>query len=310
MLNKIKKNIKVVKRGILLLIVVILIGLFIFIINRFSIDRPIRSVKRDNPHAIYLTTRSYSLIKSSYYYTDLELDPKELALIIIHPWNIGSPNGPPYPEEFALFMGSRENTELANKIMREKIAPVIEWARNKNIKVIYVMPNRVVENFYSQSRLPQPYLEIPDNPTVNIPFHSMPGTFPDNYGDIRDNTTHGAGYNTWDGWKDLAISSYISPQDGDIIVSGDYDGPRIDKWLRDNDINTLLYAGFATNRCVTVDPIGMHDMFRRHYRLILLRNCTMAMEYPETFKSQKVTDLAIRYLEIYLGSSTVISVPD
>ncbi|MDD5173066.1 MAG: isochorismatase family protein [Patescibacteria group bacterium] len=167
------------------------------------------------------------------------------------------------------------------------------------------MPDSVVEKFYSQFGLPPSYLEIPITPSLDVPFYQKSGDFPDNYGSIRNNATHGTGYNTWAGWRDLAISSYVSPKEGDIVV-GDYEGGRLDKWLRDNGIHTLLYAGFSTNLCVMINPIGLQDMFRRHYRLTILRDCTMATEYDDTYRSRRVTNLTIRYIETYLGASTVI----
>jgi nicotinamidase-related amidase len=65
----------------------------------------------------------------------------------------------------------------------------------------------------------------------------------------------------------------------------------------------LIYAGFATNWCILNRDYGMRSMARYGYNLILLREATMGVEYPDTVDECFATELAIREVETQLGFS-------
>jgi ureidoacrylate peracid hydrolase len=59
-----------------------------------------------------------------------------------------------------------------------------------------------------------------------------------------------------------------------------------------------VVVGFAANACV----LGtLTDPLYRNYRIILLRDCTAAMEYRDTLEDQTITRYVIRHVEAFLG---------
>lgn len=58
------------------------------------------------------------------------------------------------------------------------------------------------------------------------------------------------------------------------------------KWLKNHNIDTLIYAGFASNACVIGRPMGMVMMYHQGLNLYFVPEASMACELPETMKNQ------------------------
>ena len=74
------------------------------------------------------------------------------------------------------------------------------------------------------------------------------------------------------------------------------------EWLQTHGITTLIYTGFATNLCILDSPCAMKAMSGLGYRCVLLREGTMAIEFPDQPPTQH-TESAIRYVESWVGYS-------
>ena len=103
------------------------------------------------------------------------------------------------------------------------------------------------------------------------------------------------------------------PVDQTALVLVDlWDNHFIESWLERADRITreavvpmlhLLYAGFATNWCILNRDSGMRAMAQRGYNMILLRDATMGVEFPDTLAAETATEMAIREVEQQLGFS-------
>lgn len=72
----------------------------------------------------------------------------------------------------------------------------------------------------------------------------------------------------------------------------------LDAYMRGKGLDTILYAGFATNNCILGKPTGMKIMHEIGYSVILIRDCSLSGAH------QVLTDEeAINYIE-ELGSIT------
>lgn len=80
-----------------------------------------------------------------------------------------------------------------------------------------------------------------------------------------------------------------------------------DRFLKKHNIDTLIYAGYVSNMCVLHRPIGMIRMRLKGYRTMLLRDCTIAFELPETLDSEFANLVTINMVENYWGGSTTLS---
>lgn len=97
-----------------------------------------------------------------------------------------------------------------------------------------------------------------------------------------------------------AISDTVSPLENEIVLDSSNwipDDRELQFILLRHDINTLFYAGFATDRCVLARPYGIERMRSLGYQVILLRDCTTGLEYHDTLEGMWVTQVAIHRIE-------------
>ena len=100
----------------------------------------------------------------------------------------------------------------------------------------------------------------------------------------------------------LKYSRIIAPDDGDYYIrkhvhSAFFD-TRLDTLLRNLDCRTLVCAGFALDMCLGTTMI---DALWRNYRVVLLRDCTAAVELPGVDDPGAWTDRWILYTEYAVG---------
>jgi nicotinamidase-related amidase len=99
---------------------------------------------------------------------------------------------------------------------------------------------------------------------------------------------------------EMGMSPQIDVRDDEDLVAT---GAQLHALCAARGILHLVYAGFATNWCILNRDYGMRAMARFGYNLILLRDATMGVEYPDTVDECFATELAIREVETQLGFS-------
>jgi nicotinamidase-related amidase len=220
--------------------------------------------------------------------TTWQLDPARTALIELHCWNVGVPEGLPVPEEFWVFMGSPQNHDRAAGIVTGVIAPLLDLSRRAGLPIVHVQPESVVKRYVG---LPPATPETrPPRPVTDDAVR-------------RANAVHGEGYMAWEGWERLDVAAAVRPRPGDGMVATT---EQFDAWLREREITTLLYTGFATNLCILESPAAMKPMRERGYRCVILREATMAVEFPDTLETLAHTRAALRYIEAWVGYSASV----
>ena len=80
-----------------------------------------------------------------------------------------------------------------------------------------------------------------------------------------------------------------------------------DTWLQSQGITTLIYAGYASNWCVLHRPVGIIRMKLRGYRVLIVRDCTIAIEMPETLQGEWANRVTINMIENHWGRSTTLA---
>ena len=96
----------------------------------------------------------------------------------------------------------------------------------------------------------------------------------------------------------LGMSPLVDVRDDEYVVAT---GDQLHALATEQGWLHLIYAGFATNWCILNRDYGMRAMARRGYNLILLRDATMGVEFPDTVDSCFATEMAIREVEQQLG---------
>lgn len=90
----------------------------------------------------------------------------------------------------------------------------------------------------------------------------------------------------------------VEPQGDDhVIVNGD----QLHRLLRHKKILHLFYCGFAANMCVPFRDYGMRAMKARGYEIVLIRNCTTAIEVADTFEDFTISKMAVVDTELTIG---------
>ena len=100
----------------------------------------------------------------------------------------------------------------------------------------------------------------------------------------------------------LAYSEVIAPPpDAYRVRKQMYDGffeTPLDSLLRNLAVRNVVCVGFSAEICLLCTMIG--GMYR-NYRMVLLRDCTLGTEFPETLETLAMTNFAVRYVERLVG---------
>ena len=225
-----------------------------------------------------------------------ELPVAETAFIELHCWNVGVPGGLPAPDEYWVFMGSKENHERGARIMAEVIAPCLAAARQAGMATVHVQPESIAER-WREFRVPGSESRAPQQEAS--PEACEPSRQTEGHAATRANRVHGEGFMSWDGWQHLDAAPVVRPQAGDVMMATTEE---FHEWLQGRGITTLIYTGFATNLCLLDSPCATKAMSGLGYRCVLLREGTMAIEFPDQPPSLH-TEAAIRYVEAWVGYS-------
>lgn len=97
-----------------------------------------------------------------------------------------------------------------------------------------------------------------------------------------------------------SIMAEVEPQQGDCVV---FTGEQLHAVLRDRGVTTLFYVGFAANMCVPNRDYGMRAMRGRGYDVVLVRDCTSAIEVADSVAELGLTAAAVRDVETVIGYS-------
>jgi len=166
--------------------------------------------------------------------------------------------------------------ERADRITREAVVPVLERARQTGLTIVHAPSPPVAESDW-----------------LPAPFRRRQGA----YASFRGPRAQPPGIPPIDA---LGMSPHIDVQYGEHVVAT---GDQLYELLRANGLLHLVYVGFATNWCILNRDYGMRAMAQRGYNMILLRDATMGVEFPDTLAAEMVTEMAIREVEQQLGFS-------
>jgi len=104
----------------------------------------------------------------------------------------------------------------------------------------------------------------------------------------------------------VKISKLLTPRENEYFIrkhvySG-FVGTRLDELLRYLDIKNLFTVGFSADACLMTTII---DALWRNYKVIMLRDCTLANDFPEEQEELRGTQRMVKMLEsLYCVSIT------
>ncbi|MDP6108281.1 MAG: cysteine hydrolase family protein, partial [Candidatus Brocadiia bacterium] len=212
--------------------------------------------------------RTIPLTDMRYVFEPWELDPAKTALVAMHCWNIGCEDGPAVDPNYCVGMASYEAAAEAGRIIRECIRPAMDACRRAGVAVVHV------ENDSIAAKHPeaQEEAEKPPAATGTRPPSVVPGW---RAGVVAK--VHGADYATESPYARMDRARLVAPEPGEIYA---YQTGQLDRLLRRRGIENLVYCGFATDMCVLRAAGGIEPMAGYDYRLFLLRDATVGVEFP------------------------------
>lgn len=214
---------------------------------------------------------------------ELNLDTKDLAFVLVDVYGLGF-DGDGRRSKWS-GMCSNQSIEREGEIIRDHILPALNAARKLGIPIIYVsnsaprinLENSMYEEVKRNTHDYQTELLYSENNVDPLEY---------SYGDSDV----------------LHYSNLIAPKPTDYYIrkhvhSGFFD-TRLDTLLRNLGAKTLFFTGFALDMCLGTTMI---DALWRNYRVVLLRDCTYAIEIPGIDAPGSWTERWIIYTEAEIG---------
>jgi nicotinamidase-related amidase len=108
------------------------------------------------------------------------------------------------------------------------------------------------------------------------------------------------------------ISPLAAPRPGEFVAeftpnSFDITRDALRNHLESRGIRSLFYAGYASNWCVLHRPTGIIAMAKAGYDIILIRDCTIAFETPDTLSGEWCNYVTVNTVEHQWGATVTLS---
>jgi nicotinamidase-related amidase len=239
--------------------------------------------------------RTIPLSAMGYEFEEVSLDEKRTALVVMHCWDIGCEGGQSIDERYWVGMGSREATAEASRIMREVIRPLMDAARAAGVTVCHVESADIAARHLEA-------LADDDYPQQNPGAADAREPVVPGWREKIEARSHGEGYATNPPYCGKDRASVVAPLPGEPFV---YQTGQMHRALRSLGIENLIYTGFATDMCILRAPGGIEQMAPYGYRLFLVRDATLGVEFPDTIEERLATRWAVRYFETHYGNTVL-----
>jgi nicotinamidase-related amidase len=184
------------------------------------------------------------------------------------------------------------------RIAERYIRPAIDASRAAGIPIFHVEPRNIALKYESVHHMLEPEELQPAPPA--LPARPRPPEANPGWNKERAERSHGRGYAEWDGWQRMRITASCDAEPGDQVI---LTGRQFDRICRSKGIKNLVYTGFATNMCILASAAATQEMLGYGYRIFLIREATLAVEYPDTFDERLMTRAALKYFELKVGDT-------
>jgi len=239
-----------------------------------------------NKTALEIKTRYYRWFPPEahlgYTEEEISLNPSETALILVDIYCQGP------QQNFLKGLVGDKHTQLWYSMTVNQIAPVLQAARAIKMPVIYVNN--------SAPKIGLEHSEFAEILKKHLGFEMTV--------DFREPNVDPREYHQGNPLQ-LQFPSVVEPQITDYFIrkqcySGFFE-TRLDTLLRNLRIHNLIFVGFVADACL-YNTIA--DALFRNYKVIFLRDCTLASELPSEVDELRQTKRIILWIETIFGVSS------
>jgi nicotinamidase-related amidase len=213
---------------------------------------------------------------------------EQVALVGMHCWNIGCPDGPPVDYNYCVGMGWPQAAAEAWRIMQEVIRPAMDLCREAGVRVCHV------ESDWMDHQYPQ----LPSRRDRSTSWK------PTGRQQEMLDRAHGTEYLARSPLAHMKRAALVSPVGGEPQF---FYTDQLHEYLQQHGIDTLIYTGFAADMCLLGAEGGAQPMLGLGYRCILIREATVGVERPDTFDERLATRYGIHRFEWQVGYSTAFA---
>ena len=241
-----------------------------------------------------LNTRYYRTIpldRQGYEFEEIEIDPTRTTLAVMHCWDIGCKDGPPIDNNFFVGMGSLDSYREALRIMKEAISPSMSAARDSKILVSHVEH----ENIWKKHKSCRGELDDEIQTSGYMPAQVVSG-----WQQKIIDRSHGADYAVKSPYAEMDRAGEVSIEPDEPVVC---QTSQFDRVLRKRGIENIVYTGFCADLCILRAQGGIDQMAKFGYRILLMRDATVGIEFPDTVEDMISTRWAIRFFETHYGDT-------
>lgn len=112
-----------------------------------------------------------------------------------------------------------------------------------------------------------------------------------------------AGFRIFHAPHDRAPHPAIAPRPNEVLIEGSLHANYIAEDLRALGADRLVYMGYSTNYCLMTRPIGVINMWRERFNIIMVRDATIALESPETASGFWAHKVMVDFVESSIGAT-------
>lgn len=186
----------------------------------------------------------------------LPINLEKTAIVLMHAWDPG--NIKDYPGSYRAV----EHLKRAQEIINNQLPKLLNSCRNNKIKIYHLAD----EKHISITNLPSPNK---DKVYQQLSSFKQESVFPGDH-NIDDITKKGR--------TPLLINDF------EPVV---YNGEQLHTLCLQDNINHLVYVGFAINWCLQFSPGNMNEMSTRGFICSTIKECVTAVENKQSCKMQK-----------------------
>lgn len=200
----------------------------------------------------------------------LNINLSKTGFVFMHIWN------PHSPAKYKGLYNAVEYLPRVKNIVNTSIKPLLKSLRKNNIKIYHI----VDEKYINTSNLLAP---IKDDVIIELENFKKNFVFP--------------GANNIDNCNNYKRESLLVENDEPTL----HNSEELHKLCLKDNINHLIYSGFAINWCLQYSPGNMNEMHDRGFMCSAIKETTTAVENKESVENQLNKQYALWLIAIKHG---------